>query len=590
MSSKKKIIKSIAALTILTTLGACAARQEAHEKTNHAINKAERQMQVLEAIKDKPRSPNVRIKDEIWLGSTGIRSAHGEPLPSQFENKKGFSLVSAKPMSLVEISQAISEKTLIPVKDAASILAWQPDPQNSNAGQNPGAAFNQGGAMDSTNMGNTTVGFDLDQAAMQGGNQGGGENPFSQMSYNTGSGSYFENGTPEYPPMKINWEGKLSDLLDHVTNYYGIDWTYKGGVIRFIGPETRSYTLYALNTSSETEVAIDAAGIGGGSQGESGGASGSAKQSTSSKITNNYWTEFENTLQNILPYNASWSMNQNSGAITVTALPSIQRHVQDFIKDENERLGRQVAINVKVLSVSIDNSDNYNLDIAALFNDASGTALSIVSPTNTIDQASSLTLGILDSGNGTQSKWADSEGVFQALSKAGKVSLLTSANVTTLNNHTAPVSVVTQKGYLRSVDVSTTSDTTTTALEPGTVNSGFNMSITPRIFSNGEVMMNYSIMLSELINLEAFETNDVTIQIPEVDSRSFMQSVKMNSGDTLVLAGFEKDNSRVTDTGTGSPTFWFPGGGTNAENSREVIVILMTPVIVDNTEILHRAD
>ena len=58
-----------------------------------------------------------------------------------------------------------------------------------------------------------------------------------------------------------------------------------------------------------------------------------------------------------------------------------------------------------------------------------------------------------------------------------------------------------------------------------------------------------------------------------------MQRVWMQSGETLVLAGFERYDRGVTKDGLIDASFWFFGGQRAARNNRESIVITITPMV-----------
>jgi len=172
--------------------------------------------------------------------------------------------------------------------------------------------------------------------------------------------------------------------------------------------------------------------------------------------------------------------------------------------------------------------------------------------------------------------------LIQALSQQGSVSTITSPSITTLNLQPAPVQVARQTSYLASVTTTATAQVgSSTSLTPGTVTTGFNMNLLPYVMNDRQVLLQYSINLSALQRIRQVKSGDNMIEIPEVDNRIFSQKVRLKSGETLVLSGFEQSIDTGNTSGVGSA--WNPllGGGMNSERRRDVIVILINPLVLD---------
>ena len=84
-----------------------------------------------------------------------------------------------------------------------------------------------------------------------------------------------ENAMPQ-ESVPVNYSGKLSGLLNYLSNRYGVWWRYKNNVITFFTKETRVFTIYALPT--ETKMSADLKGT---SMGSSGSSSGGGNTSSS---------------------------------------------------------------------------------------------------------------------------------------------------------------------------------------------------------------------------------------------------------------------------------------------------------------------
>jgi type IVB pilus formation R64 PilN family outer membrane protein len=272
-----------------------------------------------------------------------------------------------------------------------------------------------------------------------------------------------------------------------------------------------------------------------------------------------------------------------TGTLTVTDTPAILARVEKFIERENRTLGRQVLINVTVLSVSLSDEDNYGLNWDLVFNELSR-RYGIKNTFGAGQSGTSFSASVL---NTSSSKLAGSSVLINALSSQGRVRKETSASVAALNHQPVPVQVARQTAYLKSSQTTITANVgSSTSLTPGLVTSGFTMTVLPSLLDNGTVILQFSTDISTLRRLNTVSSSGSNggsqIQTPEVDTRNFLQRVAMKSGQTLVVSGFEQMESGMERQGVGKPSIFAFGGGLSARSNKEVIVILVTPIAMPN--------
>lgn len=101
---------------------------------------------------------------------------------------------------------------------------------------------------------------------------------------------------------------------------------------------------------------------------------------------------------------------------------------------------------------------------------------------------------------------------------------------------------------------------------------------------DGNVLLQYGMNISELVGREdgfdTFTVNGSTVQLPNVNQRNFVQQSIVPNRSTLVLAGFETARSTSSQQGVGDPATGCCPGRTS-KNRREVVVILITPTLLD---------
>lgn len=534
--TSKLVLGTLVALFTLTSCTKYVAERNKDIETTLAV--VEENMEKAQ-IPDTPLiTDTVFAKNDIWLGNNSIKITEGDPLPMWAEKNDGITL-------------AISEESTLP------ILAQE--------------------IMDLTGI---TVRLDDLKA---------------------------ENAIPT-ETVPVNYSGKLSGLLNYMSNRFGVWWRYKNGVITFFTKETRVFTIYALPT--ETSLSADLKGA---SMGDS-GSGGDASSSLSTKAEVSLWESIEEGVKQALGKDGEVSFSRPTGTVTVTAAPYAMRKVASYINNWNEKMSRQVAISVKVLNVTISDENNYGLDLQAVFSNDTfstkffspyflGTAGAMTASTTT---AGTLSMALIDAN----SHWRDSGAIIQALSTQGKTSTVTSSTVTTLNNKVAPVQVTTSQNYVKETTVTTTgsgSDATTeTEIDTDTLNYGFTMEILPRILDHGRLIMLFSLNLTDLISLDTFsagasqnqnqnqdqpstdeDDNDndnetSTVQLPTMQMRGFIQEIAMRSGSTLVLTGFEKVQNRTNSAGIGQPRLTILGGQAYDSKTRDVLVVLITPEVLES--------
>ena len=72
------------------------------------------------------------------------------------------------------------------------------------------------------------------------------------------------------------------------------------------------------------------------------------------------------------------------------------------------------------------------------------------------------------------------------------------------------------------------------------------------------------------------------IQNPIIESRGFTQEVAMSSGESLILTGYERVENSTSKEGVGSATNSLFGGSAMADKQRSVLVIILTPVVLES--------
>ncbi|WP_378997110.1 PilN family type IVB pilus formation outer membrane protein [Paraherbaspirillum soli] len=492
--------------------------------------------------------PSVTHESGIWLGNNAIKLDRSVLPPIFYES----TVFDRTVYSLAELAERISLRSGIPVK-------VMPDALLAAGGKVPG----NGAAGAATP--NVVVDGMPPPGMFAGGQQSQG--------------------------MHIVYSGNFKNFLDSVTTRYGIFWKYSGGTIQFFYTDTRTFQIKAIPGDSAVSASVNSGSVtgdSGGGGGSSGGAVGGGTsnsnntQTTAVKSQLAVYPSIEKSVTAMLSASGKVVSSPATGTITVVDTPDTLERIANFIESENKSLSQQVMLNVTVLAVTVNDGDNYGINWSLMYGDLFrkfGIKNTLASAAT--DSSTAFSAGILTTSS---SKLAGSSLVIDALSSQGQVRRETSASVVTLNNQPVPVQVAKQTSYLKSSTTTLTSNVgATSSLNPGVVTSGFNMTILPHVLNNGTVMLQFSVDISALRKIGEVKSGDGSnlIQTPEVDTRNFLQRVSMKSNQTLIISGFEQTDDNLDRQGVGKANNYLFGGGFKAQANKEVIVILVTPIMMD---------
>ncbi len=542
-------------LLVLMVIAGCSKNYQIAPKISQT---KERTNQLFETslLPAKPKEFNqVIVTDDVYLGGKVVDFTNETPLPQKLEQENGVTIYRKDPLTLREITTIITKHTGIPVLLNGTTA--------NNSKVEPSIA-------DSIAAGPIPAGrtkFDD-----------------SQNDLNSEVIS-ISDSLPEADEMIIQFSGKLSALLDMIAAHYNVVWKYNSKNITIDFIVSKSFDVPALPVIANMSFNVGTGLV----SGDENSSVSSVQSATTNSVTN-IWQDIQNGLSAIIKVNNNtnnFTVSMSTGVITVSADPSTIKRAASYIKHLNNRLQDQVAISVKVYSVGLRDSDIYEFDILGIFEDSGRFGIGFGQLNNenksstATEGASGIGWALLDN----DSAFNGSSALIQALSERGEVAVVTSASVTTLNGVPVPLQVGQERDYVSEIEVTTQDETVTTEITTDTVSAGFNLHLIPLIGRSGNLTLQFGMNISELAGAEngfdTFSANGHTVQLRRINQRNFVQQVKIPHRKTLVLAGFEQVRSTIRNQGTGSPYVQVLGGGRRSSEEREVIVIAITPTILN---------
>ena len=378
----------------------------------------------------------------------------------------------------------------------------------------------------------------------------------------------------------IVYSGKLAGLLDIVAARYSVSWEWEGGGLHIFKTKSKTFRLAALpgDTSLANNVGTQSTNAMGSTQGsQASGSSNSVLRAGVEFAGLSVWKGIEDSVKTMLGPSGKLVVTASTGTITVDDTPMVLERVGRFIEEQNKALSRQVVINVRVLAVDMSKSEQYGINWDLVYQNLNrGLSLGLANAVDPVVGGSSLALKVLSG-----SMFDGSSAMIDALSKQGRVSQVTSASLVTINNQPAPIQVGRQTAYLASstTTLGTAGTGNTVTLQPGQVTTGFSMNMLPHILDSNRLMLQYSGDISTLTNLSTVNSGGSSIQTPEIDTRNFLQRTFLNSGETLVVTGFEQFALNGNTQGIGHAENLALGGRLTTANTRTVLVVLIQPVV-----------
>ena len=370
--------------------------------------------------------------------------------------------------------------------------------------------------------------------------------------------------------------------------------------------ETRIFSINKLNITrtGQSSLSVQMDDIGG-SSGSSSSSSSSGEseggQSTSSLNTvteDKYWENLEDTIRLLIgddnDESKSVVINKSSGVIAVRAYPKQLRKVAAFL-DASEEVGkRQVLIEAKVLEVSLDDrfasGINWNIDgfnVAQTTNNGDAGL-----PTNVISGV------FADNVIATIDRHNSLNAVINLLSSQGRVSVVSSPRISTMNNQKAVIKVGTDEYYATDYSTDTVTSTATSSstdlgLEP--FFSGVALDVTPQIDKDLNIMLHIHPIISTVSEQEkSFTIEDSLVTLPLAASsiRESDSVVYAKSGQVVVIGGLmtravdsERSKMPVPDfiDGNEAASSILDAAGSKYDLvTRSELVILLRPVVVNS--------
>lgn len=372
---------------------------------------------------------------------------------------------------------------------------------------------------------------------------------------------FYENGGEEVEKKivsKLNFQNEpVSKIFEFLFNKYNFHYGFEDNILVISKIKTKTIKVDYLDTlrknTSNTEISI------------AGTASSSSDSDTSgSNIQTeenfDFWGTLEaelalivNRPEDVESPESNIVVNKKGGFITITGTKKQLDRTEKYIDKLLETLKKQVVIDVKIISVNLDNSYKTGIDWTKLSAGFNSSGVSSESQTS----GSSLTTAGISTATaaipGTNSwivgqSYFDGNAFISFLKGFGETKSLSNPKIMAMNNQPTMISIGDNINYLKTTANATESGSEQESTEAKDIFIGVLLDITPQIDDNGFVTLRINPSISEFKYTEDAQKQVSTrVLPPDTVSRRISTVVRVKDSDVIILGGLISSSKANTE-------------------------------------------
>lgn len=478
----------------------------------------------------------VRVENSIFISSNPIRMSERDVLPEMFGNPAKINELT--PVGMQDVLSMIAQNLNTRIEFSADALKF---------------IDNIGGSSPNLAMTNEVLDQSLTATNSAGSGLAGNDITFS-----------------------LRHTGTVETLLDYITSKVNLFWKWDQDHIEIFRLETKTITF----DGDPTVAKFDSSSTTSKSTTAEGQANSSSTNSHSTGLSTEYgsvFAELNDAINSMISSEGRFNVSVSMGKVTITDTPAVVSKVEEYVEEMNKTINRQLLIKAQVYEVTSDVNGDFGADWSAGFPSfLPEVDLKLQSSTGGV--IPNVSLGVAGSDT-------DSKTMISALNKNTNASLLTSASVYTKNGQTVPVQVVDERYFISEVNATRNEDASITYQpKSDVITSGFSMTVTPRVDSQGDISMRLAVDMSQLNGIEekfyGQNGDGVTLGLPDRSGKNFVQNVSLESGKTLMLSGFERVEKSTGVSSVAGKGLWWLGGRKEGGNRKVMTVIMVTPYLM----------
>ncbi len=403
---------------------------------------------------------------------------------------------------------------------------------------------------------------------------------------------------------------RLDEIFDVLISAKGLDYDFDNNLLTISGLKTKTFKIDYVNTErsgvSNTDISLtgDTSEAGGEEAGSKGGSLSTGATITSSDNFS-FWKNMEAEITSILNATEEKSkvkpiINREAGLVTVTGTSEQINRVSAYIHQMMKRLHRQVLIDVKMLSVTLDNSRQTGVNWGEIYKLQNMQMAYEILNTNNLKELNDNKIeqfgDTYPSAHATFIRLSGNTGitdVIKFLKTQGDVTAISNPKVVTLNNQPAVFSSGDQLYYkLSSSSRQTGNNAATETFNNEIVKSvfaGILLDITPEITDDDEIILKINPSISSVKSRVKTDESGVRRLPPDLMKKQISSVVKLRDGEKVILGGLISskkgvETSKVPILGN-IPLLGYAFQQKKVSEIREELIVIITPHIIKTRRI-----
>jgi len=389
------------------------------------------------------------------------------------------------------------------------------------------------------------------------------------------------NETLDFVNIKgYTFEEFLSFLLNEHNLFY--DYDSKKSILKISYMKTETFNIDYINLSEMSTTNNKTITSGGGANLNGGG---SSADTTNMSISYNFkfWEDLKSGVETILKSYANGKstvfINQDAAILTVRSDYSGMKKVKKYIDHLIKKMHKQVMVEAKLIEVTYSESSIFGIDWSKFEASVKGNIIGSktknipISTTYSFDYDFSL------------------DGLFNFLKKYGKVKVLSSPKILTLNNQPAVINVGDTYNYKYQSGTNVNQQGTTVVNY--TIDSAFvglTLQIIPEITDDGSIIMRINPTSSDTADATIKDSDILREMPPNMKIKQLTSIVKVRDGQKILIGGLvEEDRTNGENKVPILGDIPFLGRAFHSKSlikRRRELLILIIPTIIDENSVL----